>query len=201
VALGPLGITAKGLAEVAGHLAEVQAALAVQVAEAARQWVAEEAGALRFDPGLWSEPAEVGRQVVIAGLMWLTGADYAPRAADVGRLIAAMAAGKDATLAGCRARQGWLMREARSLGGPVPVGALWDGRWLATGPKGEVRALGAEGLRQVRDWRGLGVPREVLVVTPGVWAGEMLLAAPLAGFPAEWSAKLDRPFHLFRSGD
>jgi tRNA(Ile)-lysidine synthase len=45
------------------------------------------------------------------------------------------------------------------------------------------------------------VPREVLVVTPGVWDGEVLLAAPLAAFPAQWQAKQDRPFHLFLSGD
>jgi tRNA(Ile)-lysidine synthase len=49
------------------------------------------------------EPAEVQRQLVGQALLWLTGADYAPRAAEVERLIAAMAAGRDATLAGCRA--------------------------------------------------------------------------------------------------
>lgn len=196
-ALAPLGITTDRLAEVAGHLASVQAALAAQVAEAAAQHVAAEAGALRIDQGLWSEPAEVQRQIVIAGILWLTSAVYAPRAGDIARLIAAMAQGRDATLAGCRARGGYLMREPRALGGPVPVGQLWDGRWRVTGPSGEVRALGADGLRQVKDWRKTGLPREVLVVTPGVWDQDRLLAAPLAGFPGDWQAKLDRPFHLF----
>ncbi len=200
-ALAPLGITAERLADVAGHLAQVQVALAAQVAEAAGRLVREMGGALCLDPALWAEPAEVQRQVVLAGVLWLTGAEYGPRAGDVARLIAAMAGGRDATLAGCRARGGWLMREPRSLEGAVPVGTLWDGRWRVTGPKGEVRALGAEGLRQVQGWRGLGVPREVLVVTPGVWDGEVLLAAPPAGQSAGWEAKLDRPFHLFRTGD
>ncbi|MES2549018.1 MAG: tRNA lysidine(34) synthetase TilS [Pseudomonadota bacterium] len=196
-ALAPLGIGAERLAEVAANLARAQEALAVQVA-AAGQWVEERAGALRFDAGVWAEPGEVQRQVVMAAVQWLSGALYPPRAAEVGRLAAALTAGRDATLAGCRARGGWLMREARAVGGPVAVGQVWDGRWLVEGPAGEVRALGAEGLRQVNDWRKSGLPREVLLVTPGVWEGDRLLAAPLAGVSAGWTLRLQRPFTLHR---
>lgn len=196
-ALAPLGITPERLAEVAGHLAQAQAALTVQVSTAARRHVAEQAGALHFDAGLWTEPAEVQRQVVLAALLWLTAAPYAPRAAETERLRLALSQGADATLAGCRARAGWLMREPRALGGPVAVGEVWDGRWIVTGPEASVRALGAEGLRQVKDWRKTGLPREVVLVTPGIWQGDSLLAAPLAGQPGDWQAKLDAPFHLF----
>ena len=196
-ALAPLGITSERLAVVAGHLARVQEAMAAQVTEAAGRMVHATAGALRLEPALGSEPVEVKRQIVGAALLWLSGADHAPRAAEVARVIEALASGGDATLAGCRARRGWLMREPRAVGGPVPVGALWDGRWVVSGPAGEVRALGGEGLRQVGDWRKSGIPRAVLLVTPGVWRGDTLLAAPLAGVSAEWQAKLDRPFHLF----
>ncbi len=195
--LAPLGITVERLADVAGNLARAQAALAVQVAEAASAWVKEQGGALQFESGLWRAPGEVQRQAVIAGVMWLSQASYAPRSAEVGRLLAALAEGRDATLAGCRARKGWLMREPRAVGGPVPVGALWDGRWQVIGLPGEVRVLGAEGLSLVKDWRETGLPREVLVVSPAVWQGKTLLAAPLAGHSADWQAKLDRPFHLF----
>ncbi|MFZ1511709.1 MAG: tRNA lysidine(34) synthetase TilS, partial [Tabrizicola sp.] len=48
-ALAPLGITAERLAEVAGHLAQAQAALEVQMAAAGR-WIEERAGALRIGP-------------------------------------------------------------------------------------------------------------------------------------------------------
>ncbi len=195
-ALAPLGLTADRLAGVAGHLASVRAALMAQVAGAAARHVVAEAGALRIAEGLWTEPAEVQRQVVVAGLLWLSAADYAPRAAEVLRLLEAMAGGRDATLAGCRARGGWLMREPRALGEEVAVGQLWDRRWRVTGPGARVRALGAEGLRQVPDWRRTGLPREVLLTTPGVWDRDRLLAAPLAGVSAGWQAKLDRPFHL-----
>ncbi|MBN8632456.1 MAG: tRNA lysidine(34) synthetase TilS [Rhodobacterales bacterium] len=196
-ALAPLGITAERLAEVAGNLARAQEALAVQLARAGR-WVEERAGALRFDAGLWGEPGEVQRQAVVAALLWLNGAEYAPRAAEVERLVAALAGGRDATLAGCRARKGWLMREPRAVGAAVQVGDVWDGRWLVEGPEGEVRALGAEGLRLVKDWRATGLPREVLLVTPGVWRGETLLAAPLAQHSAGWQARLQRPFTFSR---
>jgi len=197
VALGPLGISAERLATVAGNLARVQDALAEQVA-AARCSVEERAGALRFDAGLWSAPAEVQRQVMGAALTWLSGADYVPRAAEVERMRAALATGRDATLAGCRARRGWLMREPRAVGGPRPVGQVWDGRWLVEGPVAEVRALAAEGMRQLKDWRKAGLPREVLLVTPGVWQGETLLAAPAAGLSAEWQARLQSPFTISR---
>ncbi|MDP3193713.1 tRNA lysidine(34) synthetase TilS [Tabrizicola sp.] len=196
-ALAPLGITVERLAEVAGNLQRVQEALAVQIA-AAGQWVDARAGALRFDAGVWAAPGEVQRQVVIAAVRWLSGAAYPPRAAEVERLVAALAGVQDATLGGCRARKGWLMREPRAVGGAMAVGQVWDGRWLVEGPAAEVRALGAEGLRQVPDWRNQGLPREVLLVTPGVWEGERLLAAPLAGLSAEWQVRLQYPFTLRR---
>ena len=196
-ALAPLGITAERLAEVAGHLAEAQAALAAQVSGVAGRLVREEAGALWFDAGLWAEPAEVRRQLVRAAMVWLAGPSGVPRAADLSRLMAAMAAGRDATLSGCRFRRGWLMREPRAVGGPVANGALWDRRWRVTGAVAEVRALGAEGLRDCPDWRATGLPREVLRVTPAVWQGNRLLAAPLAGRPGGCSARIERAFHLF----
>ena len=196
-ALEPLGITSERLAEVAGNLARVQEAVAVQVAEAGRL-VEERAGALRLDAAVWNAPTEVQRQLVVAALIWLSGADYAPRAAEVERVRVALAAGRDATLAGCRARNGWLMREPRAVGGPVTVGHVWDGRWMVEGPDAEVRVLGAEGLRKVQDWRKGGLPREVLLVTPGVWDGERLLAAPFAGLSADWQVRLQRPFTISR---
>jgi tRNA(Ile)-lysidine synthase len=199
--LGPMGITLEGLASVAGHLAQAQAALGVQVQSALQECVEPTAGALRVKPGLWDTPPEVQRQAIAAGLLWLNRADYPPRAAELERLLATMIAGRDATLAGCRFRQGWLMREVRALGGPVPVGGLWDGRWRVSGPAGEVRALGAEGLRQGKAWREVGLPRAVLEVTPAVWQGEALVSAPFAGWSAGWTADLDQSVHLFGLSD
>lgn len=201
VALAPLGITAEGLAAVAGHLASAQAALAEQVQAAAGQHVTVQAGALRIGPGLITEPDEVQRQVLACAIGWLSPAPYLPRAADLARFLRAICEGRDATLQGCRARKGWLMREARDLGAPVAVGTIWDRRWRVTGAGGTVRALGDAGLRACPNWRLTGLPREVLSVTPGVWAGDTLLAAPLAGWDNGWSAQLDAPGHLFGLSD
>lgn len=197
-ALAPLGITTQRLAEVAGHLARAQATLDLMVAAVSESLVEEQAGALRVDEGLYAQPVEVMRQVVLACLAWLSGGDYAPRAEAVRQLLSAMDAGRDATLAGCRFRRGWLMREPQAVGGPVDVGQVWDGRWVVEGPAGEVKALGAEGLRQAPDWRKTGLPREVLIVTPGVWEGDRLLAAPAAGVSAGWQVRLKCAFTLSR---
>lgn len=199
--LEPLGITAEGLAEVAGHLAGVQAALATLLLRAAEAHVEVKAGALRVAPGLFVEPAEVQRQLVARAIGWLTREPYRPRAADLSRFLQALSKGDDATLQGCRASGGWIFREARHVGGPVPVGALWDGRWRVTGPEGSVRALGDAGLRACPDWRATGLPRVVLAVTPGVWQGETLLAAPLAGWENGWLAQVDASDHLFGLSD
>lgn len=200
-ALAPLGVTAEGLAGVVGHLAEAQAALVVQVQQAARRHVTPAAGALRFGAGLAAEPSEVRRQLVARAIGWLSQEPYLPRADDLARFTEALSAGRDATLAGCRTRQGWLLREARAMGRDAQVGERWDRRWRVEGPPGTVRALGAGGLRQCPDWRATGLPRAVLEVTPGVWQGEALVSAPLAGWENGWSARLDAPDHLFGLSD
>ena len=200
-ALQPLGITAEGLAEVAGHLAGVQAALAAQLRRAAAAHVEVTAGALRIAPGLFTEPTEVQRQLVARAIGWLSQRPYRPRADDLSRFLQALSKAGDATLQGCRTSGGWVLREARHAGGEVAVGALWDGRWRVTGPGGTVRALGDAGLRACPDWRATGLPRLVLAVTPGVWQGDLLLAAPLAGWDDGWSAQLDAPDHLFGLSD
>ncbi len=105
-ALAPLGITAERLAAVAGHLGQARDALAVLVRDAAGQHVVEAAGALKVGPGLWQAPGEVQRQVLAAAVGWLSQAPYLPRAEDLGRLQRAMAAGRDATLHGCRGLRG-----------------------------------------------------------------------------------------------
>jgi tRNA(Ile)-lysidine synthase len=201
-ALRPLGITVDRLCTVIHNLHMAQGVVSEAVRRAAEEVITETAGALFFDRRAFLNLGpEVNRLLLQAMLAWMTGRPHSPRADQLRNLHLAIVRQRDATLVGCRflQRNGRIVmtREARAVGGPVPVGQLWDGRWRVTGPAGEVGALGADGLRQVKDWRKIGIPREVLVVSPAVWQGETLLAAPLAGFSAQWQAKLDRPFHLF----
>lgn len=188
-ALRPLGITVDRLTSVVHNLAMAQGVVGDAVLRAAREVVSETAGALSFDRESFLDLGpEMGRLLLVAILRWMACLAHPPRGDAVRNLQLALQAGKDATLAGCRfrLRQGRVLvtREARALGGPVPAGSLWDGRWLVSGVAGEVRALGSEGLRQCPDWRSVGLPRQVLEVTPGVWQGDRLIAAPAAGFGA-----------------
>jgi tRNA(Ile)-lysidine synthase len=204
--LAPLGITAAGLASVAGHLEASRRALDWSVAQAARAIAAEAGGALTLDrQGFLHLPADLRRRMLAAALRWIAGAPYAPRAAALARLEAAIARGGAATLAGVRLTCGpaalRLLRERRAVGGPVPVGEVWDGRWIVTGPPGEVRALGPAGLAQAEGWRGAGLPRDVLTTTPAVWQGEALRAAPLAGIGQGWHARIVAPFGRFPGSD
>ncbi|MDM7933537.1 tRNA lysidine(34) synthetase TilS [Tabrizicola sp.] len=200
-ALQPLGITVERLAAVVRNLALAQGVVNDTIREAARDVVTEVAGALTFEVRAFLDlGGEVDRLLLVEILRWMAGLRHAPRADQIHTLLLALRHGKDATLAGCRFRHKdgrvWVSREARALGGQVPPGALWDGRWEVSGGMGDVRALGAEGLRQCPDWRSTGLPRQVLEVTPALWLGDTLIAAPCAGFgPA--TATCAPSFHAF----
>jgi len=94
-----------------------------------------------------------------------------------------------------------LLRERAAVAGEVAlIGEVWDARWVLDGPDlpgAVVRRLGSAGLRDCPDWRATGLRREGLEVTPALWAGEILLAAPVAGVEGGWKARIAAPFHLF----
>lgn len=205
-ALAPLGVSAAGLAAVAGHLDHARSALDWAVRRETARIVTEQAGALSVDrSGLLALPSEIRRRVLLACLHWLSGAGYPPRETGLDRVQAAILQTGKVTLAGCRilADKGtvWLVREPRAVRGASPVGAVWDGRWMVEGPPGEVRALGTVGLPRVKDWRTLGIPRGVLLVSPAVWQGDTLLAAPVAGLESGWKARIVAPFGCFPVSD
>ena len=114
------------------------------------------------------------------------------------------AAGRDATLAGCRlrvARHIHILREPRAVVGLIgPTDQPWDNRWCLDGPHAPdltLRALGAEGLGAIKDWRTCGIARDALLVSPAVWRDTTLISAPLAGFCADWTASVPLPFDKF----
>lgn len=200
-ALKPLGITVERLSGVIHNLTMAQGVVQGAVAQAGAGLAVEEAGSLSLDHARFLAcPDEVQRRLLIAMVQWISGARHAPRESKVLALRKALDRRADATLGGVRFRwQGAMcrvLREARACGGPVPTGQVWDGRWRVDGGAGEVRALGGAGLRQCPDWRATGLPRAVLEVTPGLWQGDRLTAAPCAGFgPA--TATLTASFSLF----
>ncbi|MCB5408476.1 tRNA lysidine(34) synthetase TilS [Pseudogemmobacter faecipullorum] len=205
-ALEPAGIGLTQLRETIAHLARAQALLRHETGATFARIGTEEAGALRLErAGFAALHPEMQRRLISAAIRWLSAARHAPRAPMLAHLLERLSKEQPATLGGCRFlfTQSALLicREPRSLGPAVAAPGLWDQRWQITGPLSpdlELRALGAEGLRQATDWRETGLAREILLVSPGLWQGEILVAAPLAGSgAAKWQAKLRQSFANF----
>ncbi|MFN3824764.1 MAG: tRNA lysidine(34) synthetase TilS [Pseudorhodobacter sp.] len=204
--LAPLGIDTESVTASMAHLRAAQAALQEVTQQAAARIGQESAGMVVIDrQGLAALPEEIRRRVMIWAILRVSGADHAPRAASVARVLAAVAAGSDATLGGCRVRVRGdavqVLREWRAVADEVAArGSLWDRRWRVEGPFLAdmcVGPLGAEGLRLCPDWRETGLPRAALVVTPAVWRGGRLVSAPLAGLSNGFSARIAAPGNLF----
>lgn len=191
--LGAIGITAEGLAEVTAHLAAAEALIAEDLYRWAAQNLREEAGDLTAEQAALTALApERRRRLLNAALRWVAGAEYGPRAEALARIVAAPGA---ATLHGCRISLArGLLRITREAAATAPrapaVAGLWD-RWRLVGPAEpglEIGPLGAEGLAQIAQWRAGPLPRPSLLSSPAIWAGETLIAAPLARAERDWRA-------------
>lgn len=201
-ALAPLGINAGTLATVVGHLAMAEQSVLWSLEHLAKAHVRLDAGDVVIDArGFRNDfDAETSRRLINAALMWVSGAEYPPRAAKVIDVLMSWRTRRDRTLHGCRILVSddviRITREARAVAGlRVPLGEVWDG-WAIEGPQlpgHEVAALGGEGLRKVKDWRDTGLPRPSLLASPAVWAGDRLISAPLAGLKNGYQARLVRP--------
>ena len=199
-ALAPLGIGTANLNAVVHHLALAEAALGHALQRLARDHVREQAGDVVIDARAFHAAfdPEMRRRMLNAALIWVSGADYPPRAASVLDLMASPP-GQTRTLHGCRisttATEIRITREAAAVAGlRVPAGQVWD-RWHLEGPMTEgleIAALGIEGLAQAKGWREIGLPRASLLAAPGLWRGETLVAAPLAGLENGWKARIVR---------
>ena len=197
VALGPLGLTAERLAEVAGYLAEARVALDALTLDVWGRVVSDHGLGLVLDMvRLAQAPGEVQRRVLIKVILRLAPGDYAPRGSAIQALLARISAGKDGVLAGCRFQwvrgRLWAFREARAVASQVALaGQVWDGLWRIEGPAvagAQIRALGA-GIAHCATWRASGLPRAAVLASPSLWQDATLIAAPHAGFGPGYSAK------------
>jgi tRNA(Ile)-lysidine synthase len=205
-ALKPLGITVEKLSGVVGHLADAQTAIKQMTHETAERICKVDAGVVALERLAWRLlPHEIGRRLLIQAVQWVSRAEYAPRSTAMFRVMQAIGEKRDTTLSGCRIRVSdaeiRIMREPKAVAGVAcDTDQLWDGRWRMDGPHApglEIRALGAEGLRACKDWRSTGLPRDVLIVSPAIWEGDTLIAAPLAGKSDGWTATIPAGFGLF----
>lgn len=208
-ALAPLGITPETLKGVALNMAGARTALEHYTMEDARRAVTLEAGDVvithRINPPV---PTEIERRLLIGAIRYVSGADYAPRYSALVELDAGLSLTRKHTLAGCMfTRVKTTVRISRELNaceGPVvfdnpTTRLLWDGRWLVSKTGNEmtgnitIKALG-DALSEVPDWRDLGLPRDTLRATPGVFQGETLISAPVAGYQNGFEARIVADF-------
>lgn len=197
--LKPLGLTVQSLADVAENMGQARVALDWYSFLAARDCATVLCGSVSLDQHKFRLlPDEIGRRLLQRALIWISGAQYAPRRTALTEALKAVKLGQSATLSGCRILcQGariWVCREFNAVRRiHTECDQPWDRRWRVAGgdPVGcEVRPLGQRGLILCPDWREAGLPNAVLATTPSVWRGDDLVAAPLAGMANGWRAEL-----------
>lgn len=204
--LAPLGIDAAALAAVAGNMGRSRTALDAATAALGCDIARTEAGSVVIDRAALATAApELVRRLLAQALRWVGGGAYAPRQSAQAIVEAAISAGQPATLHGCLVMIGAdtvrVAREPAAVATLVtPTDRIWDRRWRLDGPHApdlRLRALHEDGLAQC-DWRSVGLPRAVLLASPSVWRDDTLIAAPLAGFPAGWHARIVADFDMAR---
>ncbi|MCA0044033.1 tRNA lysidine(34) synthetase TilS [Celeribacter litoreus] len=189
VELNKLGIDMHVVGRVMDHLGHVRSALDFATHDHALSCVREEKGDLIIDRRRFAEAApEINRRLIAQALRWIASAEYGPRGMKLQEFLSAMMRGRDATLHGVRLLGGKasfrLTREYAAVSNTrVPLGELWDGRWIVEGSENMdfyVRALGEDGLLQLGERPESAPPREVLKASPAVFQGNTLISAPLA---------------------
>lgn len=207
--LAGLGIGAEALAETAFRLTLARDALDEAAREAAGM-VEVVAGAALLP---WRDfallPTDTGWRLVARILHWFDPLRPPPRWQTLQLAASGALAGRTTTLHGAiligsRDRI-TIARELRPVAAlETPTTALWDHRWRLVGPHAPdltIRAIGAEGLRQCPGWRAAGLPQKAMLATPAIWRGADLIAAPLAGNPEGWTARLAADFATFLKSD
>ncbi|MER5171762.1 tRNA lysidine(34) synthetase TilS [Thioclava kandeliae] len=203
--LAALGLTPEVISASVAHLARAEEALSqALVGMVARHVMVDRGDVLVSLEGLETElQGEFRRRLWAVILGWINGGEYAPRGTKLEAFCHDI--GQTRTLAGVRrSHDGDFIRFTRELASVqalvVQGGEVWD-RWRLRGSQDgiglqglSIGALGEAGLALCPDWRETGLPRASLMASPAVWAGETLVAAPLAGLPNGWIAEIAVPF-------
>ena len=186
-AMAELGLDTARLAETASAMARARIALEKRTQDVAQAIVTEKNGIVSFDAAALARTEEETRLRLIAhALKCLSSARYRPRLQTLSGTLAKALDGQGGTLHGCRLipHRGRLLicREYQAVAGletEAAEGKWWDNRWQITAPDlpdARIRALGAEGLKQME--RPEGIPHAALMSFPGLWQGSKLCAVP-----------------------
>ena len=203
--LAQAGITVDNIHHSAFALRQAQGALAHYTRQEAAAHVRQDMGDLLFPLHIHPPiPGDIERRLVARALQWVGSNPYPPRKMFAGVLAHELAQQQRKTVAGCLIikRKGHfrIIREYNAVKDlSCLTDAVWDTRWRLNGPHAadlQVRALG-EAVTLLPDWRKIGLPRPTLMASPAVWRGENLVAAPVAGYNADWTAQIVADFASF----
>lgn len=197
------GLDAAGLAQTAGAMRRARAALkarANDVAAEIRKGPDPLIGHVTFDrDGLAAVEAETRLRLVADALIAVATATYRPRLRALQDAVDIALSGGTSSLHGClitaTGERVVVCREwnaVKDLQGATDV--IWDRRWRFDGPHAKdlvLRPMGEAGLAELPDWRAIGVPRAALLACPAVWRGDVLIAAPVARYNPDWTARID----------
>lgn len=188
------GLTTSVLSDTARRMARAREGLTARMVGAVRQLCLDAPlGQVRIDrDGLAALDDETRLRLLTAGLGYVAGAEYRPRAASSEALLERVLSGAGGTLHGAEVlvekAHLRIVREASAVAEEETLlGTLWDGQWLVSDPASQmpeatrVRALGEEGWRQIPDRTALAVPFRAAMALPSVWSGTDLLACPSLG--------------------
>lgn len=157
---------------------------------------------------------ETQERLLSQAIRWVAGQDYPPRFAP---LVQALAVARGRGRFGCHGAlvisgrdSVTITRESRAVAlCRTPTDQLWDGRWRLHGPHDaalHLAPLGEHGLTLLATDAGFtadlsALPRAAYAVTPAVWRGRALVAAPAVGFGGDWQAETPNDFVSFREYD
>jgi tRNA(Ile)-lysidine synthase len=190
--LAALGLDAKTLAATAGRMQRARHALECATRDlAAGVAQATDIGTVKLDrQGFLAAPEELQLRLLSHAIGWVSRQDYRPRLEPLQQALAAVAAGRNATLGGCIIVTGEnapieVCREPNAVQPSSDLAALFDSRWQvrcdpAAGAGLTLRALGEDGLLHCPDWRDSGYSRWALMGSPSAWQNDELIAAPFA---------------------
>ncbi|THH37492.1 tRNA lysidine(34) synthetase TilS [Aliishimia ponticola] len=204
--LDVLGLSRDDILATAGRMRRAAVALNARMMSVAEEVVTERAGALLLDrTGFDRVERDTQLRLLAAACMWVSGAEYRPRASGLEGLLDRLTSGGAGTLIGAqiesRANDYVVFREPAAVRDlRAPVGQLWDRRWAVSAPDAlaaaqglEIRALG-DAISDCPDWRETGLPRAAIIASPAIWQGAELVCAPLAMAKADWAARIVTPF-------
>ena len=193
VGLNGEGMDVPTLAATAHRMARAQEALQCRVRDVAKDVAkTDQIGDVLLDrDGFAGIERDTQMRLLAGALMWVSSADYRPRAEALTALLDRLLAGGGGTLQGCDCRcdktRIRVAREYAAVQSNVVQSRgqiMWDNRWLTycTDSQLTVRPLGDEGVAQLGADFVRPAPFYALRSVPGVFSNDQLVACSMLGF-------------------